>query len=130
MKAIMFVMFLTILKFSTIKSYKSDPSKWILDIKNENYTDDLIELRPGVLKRIILSIRQQGSITDCDKDSIYKVNFTITSSTLVEKSLVVHNAYVVLKIPIITINITIIIINFLLLLFISNTFQFLLLFKL
>ena len=79
MKAIMFVMFLTILKFSTIKSYKSDPSKWILDIKNENYTDDLIELRPGVLKRIILSIRQQGSITDCDKDSIYKVNFTITS---------------------------------------------------
>ena len=80
MKAIyIIVMFLTILKLSLIKAHNSDPSNWILDIKNENYTDDLIELRPGVLKKIILSIRHQTSIINWDKDSIDKVNFTIAS---------------------------------------------------
>ena len=76
MKAInMIMMFLAFLGYFTIKAnyYQSN---WVLYVKTENYTDD-IELRPGVLTRITLSVLNEANSGLWDKDYIDKVNFTI-----------------------------------------------------
>ena len=73
------IIFLLCLNYFAIKA-KIEPelkaSNWVLDIKNENYTDELIELRPGVLTKIVLIVRHEENIDLLDR-SFDKTNFTI-----------------------------------------------------
>ena len=73
------IIFLLCLNYFSIKA-KIEPelkaSNWVLDIKNENYTDELIELRPGVLTKIVLIVRHEENIDLLDR-SFDKTNFTI-----------------------------------------------------
>jgi len=78
MKAInMIMIFLAFLGYYTIKAYTYQ-SNWVLYVKSEKYTDD-IELRPGVLTRVVLSVRHQLNGALWDKDYMDKVNFTIAA---------------------------------------------------
>lgn len=73
------IIFLLCLNYFAIKA-KIEPelkaSNWVLNIKNENYTDELIELRPGVLTKIVLIVRHEENIDLLDR-SFDKTNFTI-----------------------------------------------------
>ena len=75
------LIFLFCLNYFAIKA-KLEPelntSNWVLDIKNENYTDELIELRPGVLTKIVLIVRHEENIDFLDR-SFDRTNFTIAT---------------------------------------------------
>jgi hypothetical protein len=66
------------LNYSIVKSITNPTSNWILDIKNENNTDELIELRPGVLTKIVLIVHHEENIDILDR-SFDRTSFTISS---------------------------------------------------
>ena len=69
-------MLLTLFIYSTNK--EEEPRLyWIFDIKNENGTDDMIELRPGVLTKIILKVHNETSM-DSWKRIYDKYNYSVT----------------------------------------------------
>ena len=72
----MFIMLLTFFIYSTNKEV--EPTfYWIVDIKNENSTNDMIELRPGVLTKIILKVRNETNM-DSWKRIYDKYNYSVT----------------------------------------------------
>ena len=71
------VIFLAILNYFTINAMINQTSNWVLDIKNENNTDEIIELRPGVLTKIILIVSHEDNIDIIDR-SFDKNFFTIS----------------------------------------------------
>ena len=72
----MIIMLLTLFIYSTNK--EEEPTfYWIIDIKNENGTDDMIELRPGVLTKIILKVHNETNM-DSWKRIYDKYNYSVT----------------------------------------------------
>ena len=72
------VIFLSLLNYFTIKAMTTPTSNWVLDIKNENNSDEIIELKPGVLTKIILTVHHEDNIDIIDR-SFDKTVFTISS---------------------------------------------------
>ena len=71
----MIVIFLALLKYAIIKA--SEPTKnWILEVKNENGTDEIIEVRPGVLTKVILVLKHESNKVYADR-SFDRANHTI-----------------------------------------------------
>jgi hypothetical protein len=76
------VLILVSFNFFTIKAFFpmcSFFSNWFLDIRNENNTNEPIELRPGVLTKVLLILSHEAMTVYWDKTLIDKVNFTIAS---------------------------------------------------
>jgi hypothetical protein len=79
MKAInLIIVFFVCISYFTIKAEDSN-SNWILKIKNEIGKDEPIELRPGILTKVILSIVHEEFNDFWDNSLRDKVIFTITS---------------------------------------------------
>jgi hypothetical protein len=85
MKAInMIVMFLTFLNYFTINPAYV-PSTFNIDIRNETF-GDYIELKPGTLKRIIISLRNgyNGEVWDFKDQDKYNLTFALKNESYIK----------------------------------------------
>ena len=68
------IVLLASFNFFTIKAYD-----WVLEIKNENNTEEQIELRPGKLTKVLLILSHELFFVFWDKTLLGDANFTIAS---------------------------------------------------
>ena len=71
------IIFLAFLNYFSVKAI-TPSSNWIVDIKNENNTDDIIVLRPGIYTKITVNVRHAENIVPSDT-SFDKTVFIISS---------------------------------------------------